>query len=174
MNGNVIGQALTAVSYPAYYSARLFKKKSSIIKMQCFSSSITVASFVALGSYDGVSSTIFSLVGNFVGGFVEKRKQLVKIACFIPLFLVMIAMYSADFQGISTIMIGASMFLNVFGIVFLNPQGIRICTMIGSVFYFLFQFLIGNYVGLVLEVGTFLINLVTLIKYKGAYKVEEV
>ena len=164
------GQILTVLSYGIYYFSRFLKEKKNIMLYDNVSKAVTILSFIFLKSYDGIATTIFTLVRNITGRAVINKKLKVKIISFIILLAVMVGMYSVKFAGIGTIAVGISMLFNLVGVIFLGPQGMRICTSCGSVFYIIFQLSIKNTAGGICEFVTLIVNLVSFIKYKKTDK----
>lgn len=162
----LIGQILTVISYLVYYISRFLKEKSNIILLGNISKIFTILSFIFLKSYDGIVSTIYSLVRDVCGRLLIKRDLIYKQLSFIVLTIVLVIISSFNFNGLSTLCVDTTMLLNTFGVLFLKPQGMRVMTMIGSLFYSAFQFSIGNIAGFICELGTLTVNFVSYMKYR--------
>ena len=78
----------------------------------------------------------------------------------------MFVMFLFDFSGISTIFIIICAFFNLFGVIFLDAQGVRLFGIIGSVFYNAFLFSIKNYAGSLCETICMLVMLISLLQYR--------
>ena len=78
-----------------------------------------------------------------------------KIITFFILLMLLILIYSFNFNGISTICVGICGVLNLYGTIMCNEQGLRIFGIIGSSFYAAFMFFTGNIVGTLCEIICF-------------------
>lgn len=88
------------------------------------------------------------------------------------MLILIIIMYSFNFNGISTICIGICAILNLYGTIMCNEQGIRIFGMIGSGFYTLFMLFTNNIVGTLCEIICFGVMLISYLKYKNNQEVK--
>ena len=76
-----------------------------------------------------------------------------------------IIMLGIKFNGVGTVCVFITMIANLVGVMFLNSQGMRVCTMCGSIFYVIFQITIQNYAGAIGESLTFVVNGVSFSLY---------
>lgn len=160
----IVGQIFTTISYLIYYISRFRKKKKDILIMDNISKFFTVLSFVFLKSYDGVSATVYTYIRNKVHNMVVGNKKRVIYAFWLLLFALII-MLGIKFNGIGTVCVFITMIANLIGVMFLNSQGMRVCTMCGSIFYVIFQITIQNYAGAIGESLTFVVNGVSFSLY---------
>ena len=83
------------------------------------------------------------------------------------MLILLVFIYSFDFQGISTICIAICGILNLYGVIMCNEQGIRLLGMIGSSFYMGFMIFTGNIVGFICEIICFIVMFTSYMKYKN-------
>lgn len=167
----IIGQILTLISYLIFWFSRFLKTKNNILLLDNISRIFEIIAFVVLGTYDGVKNTLYVILRNILGQATNKKDKKYKIITFSVMLILIVIMYSFNFNGISTICIGICAILNLYGTIMCNEQGIRIFGMIGSGFYTLFMLFTNNIVGTICEIICFAVMLISYLKYKK--KVEE-
>lgn len=160
MTFNLVGQILTFVSYFIYWLSRFRKTKRSILLVDNLSRLFTIASFICLGSLNGIQNTIYSGVRNIVGQRVTEKS---KYKAFVIMLIISILIYALSFNGWSTVIIFACALCNLYGVILCDEQGIRKWGIVGGFIYIGFQFLIANYIGCICE---FIGIIVTYISYK--------
>lgn len=165
--GFIVGQILTFISYLIFWISRFIKSKHKILLWDNISRVFAIISFIFLGTYDGIKNTLYVILRNVLGQFTNKKKKKYKLSALSITFILLIFIYSFDFQGISTICIAICGILNLYGVIMCNEQGIRLFGMIGSIFYMGFMVFTGNIVGFLCEIICFFVMLVSYIKYKN-------
>lgn len=166
MNYFLWGQILTLISYLIFWFSRFCKKKNDILLFDNISRCIAILSFIFLQTYDGIKNTIYVIFRNFFGQLTNKKSKTIKVFTLIMLLILLVLMYTFNYQGISTICIAICGILNLYGIIMCNEQGIRIAGMLGSLFYSGFMFFTGNITGTICEIICFFVMLISYIKYK--------
>ena len=166
MNYFLLGQVLTLISYLIFWISRFFKKKKDILLFDNISRFVAILAFIFLKTYDGIKNTFYVILRNIVGQIVNKKSKNSKTISFFIMLILLIVMYTFNFQGISTICIAICGILNLYGIIMCNEQGIRIFGMIGSLFYTGFMIFTGNIAGTICEVICFFVMLTSYIKYR--------
>lgn len=169
----IAGQILTFISYLFFWISRFIKRKHQILFWDNISRVIAILAFVFLGTYDGIKNTLFVILRNLLGQFTNKKKKQYKLITLFALFILLILIYGLDFHGLSTICIAICGLLNLFAVIMLNEQGMRLFGMIGSVFYMGFMFFSGNITGFICELIGFCVMTASFIKYgkKGDFHV---
>lgn len=161
-----IGQIMILVSYLIFWTSRTLKNKYYILLWHNISRVTAIISFFCMNHFDGVKNSAFVIVRNTLGQFLDRKNQTTKYIVFFIMLSILMLMYYFDFHGISTICIGMCGFVNLYGVLFCKEQGIRICGIIGSVFYTFFMGFTGNVVGVICELICITITLVSYLKYK--------
>ena len=162
----IFGQILTLISYLIFWYSRFKKDKKNILLLDNVSRIFAIVAFIFLGTYDGIKNTVFVILRNFLGQITDKKKTLYKITTFLLMLSILIIMYVANFNGISTICIAICGIANLYGTIMCNAQGIRIFGMIGSGFYTTFMILTGNTIGIICEIICFTVMLISFLKYR--------
>lgn len=162
----ILGQILTLISYLIFWVSRFMKKKKNILLLDNISRFFAIIAFYFLGTFDGIKNTLYVILRNTLGNITNKKENKYKIITFIIMLIILIIMYSINFDGISTACIAICGILNLYGVIICNEQGIRIFGMIGSLFYTAFLCFTGNIVGTICEIICFMVMLVSYIKYK--------
>lgn len=163
-----IGQILTLISYLVFWISRFKKNKNNILLWDNMSRIIAILAFIFLKTYDGIKNTVFVIARNTLGQITNKKSRNNKLITFIIMLIILILMYSLDFNGISTIYVAISGILNLCGVILCKEQGIRIFGMLGSIFYLLFMITTGNITGTICEIICFFIMLASYLTYKKA------
>ena len=161
------GQVLTFVSYFVFWISRFCKKKNDILLYDNISRVITIMAFLFLKTYDGIKNTIYVVFRNFAGQITNSKSKKIKILVLIIMTILLILMNLLNFQGISTICIAICGFLNLYGTIMCNEQGIRIFGMLGSLFYIGFMIFTGNITGTICESICFFVMIASYIKYRN-------
>lgn len=162
-----VGEILTLISYLVYWISRFIKSKNNILILDTISRVFAIIAFVFLGTYDGIKNTIYVILRNSLGQVTNKKSINAKIITFITMLMLLIVIYSFNFNGISTICIAISGILNLFGVIMCKEQGMRIFGMLGSSFYATFMFCTGNIVGTICEIIGFFMVLLSYLKYRN-------
>ena len=160
-----LGQLLILISYLIFWISRFMKEKNSILILDNISRIFAIIAFLFLKTYDGIKNTVYVILRNLLGQFTNVKSKKSKSIVFYTMLLVLILIYSFDFNGISTICIAICGIVNLYGVIMCNEQGIRICGMLGSFFYMAFMFFTYNITGLVCEIICFLVMFVSYFKY---------
>lgn len=162
----ILGMNLTVISYVIFWISRFCKNKKNMLLFDNISRILAILSFLILHTLDGVKNTIFVIIRNFFGQYLENKKFIYKFIVFCFLLITMFVMFLFDFSGISTIFIIICAFFNLFGVIFLDAQGVRLFGIIGSVFYNAFLFCTKNYAGSLCETICMFVMLISLLKYR--------
>ena len=162
----LLGQGLTLISYMVFWFSRFIKRKNNILLWDNVSRFLAIIAFVFLGTYDGIKNTIYVILRNVVGQITNNKSIKKKIVTFILMLILLITIYTINFNGISTISIAISGIFNLYGVIMCNEQGLRIFGMLGSAFYMIFMFVTGNIVGTICEVIGFFVLITSYFKYK--------
>ena len=160
----IIGQILTAISYIVYYISRFKKDKKDMLLWDNISVFFTLLSFVFLKSYEGASGTLYSYVRNKVQSLVKGNKKNERIGFWV-LLIVLLVILGVHFNGLFTLFLFLTNLFNLVGVMFFNPQGIRLCGVIASVCYLSFQIILNNYVGIICEIITMVVTLLSFVIY---------
>lgn len=166
----IIGQFLTFISYGIFWISRFLKKKKDILLLDNISRIFAIIAFVFLGTYDGIKNTLYVILRNFLGQVTNTKNKKSRIAIFTLMLIILILIYSINFNGISTICVAICGILNLYGVLMCNEQGIRIFGMLGSVFYMAFMIYTNNIVGSVCELICLFVMLASYIKYRNNNK----
>lgn len=166
----VLGQLLTLISYLVFWISRFIKSKNNILLWDNISRIFAIIAFICLNAYDGIKNTIYVILRNVLGQITNKKEQKYKIITFLSMLVVLVLMYSFNFNGMSTICIAICGILNLYGTIMCDEQGIRIFGMIGSAFYATFMLLTGNIIGNICEIICFIVMLISYLKYKNINK----
>lgn len=163
----IVGQFLTFISYGIFWISRFFRKKKDILLLDNISRIFAIISFAFLGTYDGIKNTIYVILRNFLGQVTNTKNKMNRISIFILMLIILVLIYSINFNGISTICVAICGILNLYGVLMCNEQGIRIFGMLGSAFYMAFMIYTNNIVGSICESICFFVMIVSYIKYKN-------
>lgn len=163
----IVGQFLTFISYGIFWISRFFRKKKDILLLDNISRIFAIISFAFLGTYDGIKNTIYVILRNFLGQVTNTKNKMNRISIFILMLIILVLIYSINFNGISTICVAICGILNLYGVLMCNEQGIRIFGMLGSAFYMAFMIYTNNIVGSICELICFFVMIVSYIKYKN-------
>lgn len=163
----ILGQVFTLISYLIFWISRFLKNKNNILLWDNISRLVAIVAFLFLGTYDGIKNTLYVILRNTLGQITNKKKKNYKIITFLIMFILLILIYSFNFNGISTICVGICGILNLYGTIMCDEQGIRIFGMIGSSFYTAFMFFTGNIVGTICEIICFVVMLSSYLKYRN-------
>lgn len=163
----IVGQFLTFISYGIFWISRFFRKKKDILLLDNISRIFAIISFAFLGTYDGIKNTIYVILRNFLGQVTNTKNKMNRISIFILMLIILVLIYSINFNGISTICVAICGILNLYGVLMCNEQGIRIFGMLGSAFYMAFMIYTNNIVGSICELICFFVMMVSYIKYKN-------
>lgn len=173
MTLNNIGQLLTLLSYIIFWVSRFFKSKNSILILDSASRIFTIASFLCLGSMNGIQNTLFVLVRNYCGQKVNSKSTNVKRVTFVVLLMALSIMYTIFFEGVSTVILYICAILNLIGVILCEEQGLRLFGLGGSLFYAIFLFMIGNTVGFICEVICAVVLISSYLIYRNKTNVKE-
>lgn len=165
--GFIAGQILTFISYLIFWISRFMKNKDKILLWNNISGVFAIISFIFLETYDGIKNALYVIFRNVLGQYTNKKKKHYKLLTFFIMLILLVLIYSFDFQGISTICIAISGILNLYGVIMCNEQGIRLFGMIGSIFYIGFMMFTGNIIGFICEIICFFVILTSYMKYKN-------
>ena len=165
--GFIVGQILTFISYLVFWISRFIKNKHKILLWDNVSRVFAIISFIFLGTYDGIKNTLYVILRNALGQFTDKKEKKYKLSVLFIMLILLVFIYSFDFQGISTICIAICGILNLYGVIMCNEQGIRLLGMIGSSFYMGFMIFTGNIVGFICEIICFIVMFTSYMKYKN-------
>lgn len=168
---NILGQLLTAVSYIIYWVSRFFKAKKSMLIADNLSRLIAIIAFICLDSINAIQNTVFCIVRNYLGTKVINSKRRIKIIVLILLFSCAMTMYVLSFKGIETVFIAICSTINMFGVIMLKEQGMRLATLSGSGFYASYLFLTANYTGFICELITLIVSFISWLKYHNKKEV---
>ncbi len=171
--GFIVGQILTFISYLIFWISRFIKNKHKILLWDNISRVFAIISFIFLGTYDGIKNTLYVILRNVLGQFTNKKKKKYKLSALFIMFILLVLIYSFDFNGISTICVAICGLFNLYGVIMCNEQGIRLWGMIGSIFYMGFMIFTGNIVGFLCEIICFFVMLASYIKYKKGVNTNE-
>lgn len=163
----IVGQFLTFISYGIFWISRFFLKKKDILLLDNISRIFAIIAFAFLGTYDGIKNTIYVILRNFLGQVTNTKNKMNRISIFILMLIILVLIYSINFNGISTICVAICGILNLYGVLMCNEQGIRIFGMLGSAFYTAFMIYTNNIVGSICELICFFVMMVSYIKYKN-------
>lgn len=163
----IVGQFLTFISYGIFWISRFFLKKKDILLLDNISRIFAIIAFAFLGTYDGIKNTIYVILRNFLGQVTNTKNKMNRISIFILMLIILVLIYSINFNGISTICVAICGILNLYGVLMCNEQGIRIFGMLGSAFYMAFMIYTNNIVGSICELICFFVMMVSYIKYKN-------
>lgn len=164
----IIGQILTLLSYLVFWISRFEKTKKKMLLGDNISRIIAILAFLSLKTYDGLKNTIYVIFRNILGEKAKEKQT--KIIALVIMLLILVFMYTIDFNGISTICIGICGILNLYGTIMGDEQEIRIFGMIGSGFYTMFMLFTSNIMGVICEIICFVAMLVSYKKYKKIIK----
>lgn len=163
----LVGEILTLISYLVYWVSRFIKSKNNILILDTISRVFAILAFAFLGTYDGIKNTMYVILRNSLGQVTNKKSIKTKFITFIAMLILLIVIYSFNFNGISTISIAISGILNLIGVIMCKEQGMRIFGMLGSSFYAAFMFSTGNVIGTICEIIGFFMLLLSYLKYRN-------
>ena len=161
----IIGYTLTILGYVSYWISRFLRKKSNMMIWNSISSGFFMFSHFMFHSFNGVVSSLLVVCRGFAVNYKEKKQS----RCIMLFVLFIIAFTSSAilfWQGWASVCLTICMYLNLIINWFGNAQRVRFLTCIASIFYMVFLFCIGNYVGIFLEGTVIATNLGGYIKYK--------
>lgn len=162
----LVAQIIIGLNYLVFWISRFAKEKKNIIILDSIAKLLTIFGFLLMHKYNGIENAVFSGIRNTIAGVVIKKNLKVRILVFIIFFTIMTSVFLLDFQGIATICVLITATLNAFGTILLKPQGIRLMSVIGSAFYAGFQLFSHVYFGVFCELITFIVSLVSFLKYR--------
>ena len=164
---NILGQALTFISYAVFWFSRFFDNKKKLLIYDNISRIVAIISFISLGSLNGVQNTLFVIVRNYCGQITDKKSVKIKGITFVLLLITLVIMYAISFNGILTIALFICSVLNLIGVIFCNEQGIRLFGLSGGLFYAMFLFMIHNYIGFICEIIGVIVIFSSYLMYKN-------
>ena len=162
---NIIGQILTFLSYIVFWVSRFKKEKKNMLLYDSISRLFAATAFIILKTYAGVKNIVYVLVRNTVGNRVKNKSLKTKLLSFFILLIILFLMYIFDYKDVSIICIAMCGIVNLYGVIMCNEQGMRLCGMVGSIFYTVFMFTSGNTIGGICEIICFIVILLSYVKY---------
>ncbi len=161
----ILGYIFTLLGYISYWVGRFFKKKSIMMLTNSLSSFFYILSFLCFGSYNGVSNSVLVVLRGLCVNLKDKLNK--KMYWLYSLFVIGFITNAIIFwQGFASIFATICMLINITANWFFDSQKLRLSTCIASIFYMLFLFCIGNYVGISLETTIILSNLISFFKFR--------
>lgn len=161
----IIGQLLTAISYIIYWVSRYFKTKKSMLVADNISRVVAIIAFICLDCINAIQSTIICIIRNYLGTKVIKSSKVIKLITCLGLLLVSGVLFIISFRGIETILVAICSSVNIYGVIMLKEQNMRLASLCGSGFYASYLFVTGNYTGFICEIVTAFVVLTSWIKY---------
>lgn len=169
----ILGEVFTFVSYLIYWISVFKKEKKNMLLYDNLCKIFTILAFIVLKTYDGIANTVLSIIRNIIGNKIKDKNKKTKIFAFCIILIIMGILYAISFSGISTIFVAICAIFNLYGVIMCNEQGLRICGMLGSIFYFCFMIAAKNYTGAACEAITFISTFLSFIKYRNSYNEEK-
>lgn len=163
----ILGQILIGSNYLVLWISRFAKKKKLLIFLDNISKILTIFGFLCLKNYNGIENAVFSFIRNFSADKVIKQSTKIKTIVLAAFIATIIFVYMLDYNGISTICILITGCLNAYGVIMLDSQGIRITSIIGSIFYLCFNIFSGIIIGAILEAIYVIITLLSFLIYRN-------
>lgn len=94
-----VGEILTLISYLVYWKSRFIKSKNNILILDKISRIFAIIAFAFLGTYDGIKNTMYVILRNSLGKVTNKKSINTKIITFIAMLMLLIIIYSFNFNG---------------------------------------------------------------------------
>lgn len=156
--------------YVLYYASRYCKEKQNIVKAEAFSKVLMSISFIFLGSLSGVMSNLITMVRSVLIYAKEKRKETTSsrrffTAAYIVVLVVCLLCGVITYKNIFSTFSYVAAVITTTATWFGNPQQIRRWCAIAGMFYLVFQISCGNVAGILFELGTITMSLLSYIKY---------
>ena len=155
----LLSQCFILIGYCIFFISRFKKNKDSILLADSFSRGGFLIGYALLGSVNGIEHTFYGIVRNIVGELLVGTKNV-----FLVMLLLLIVMYGESFDGITTIALIMSGIINLYCIVFLDVQGIRLGTVFASICNIVAFIMIGSYVSVIGEVLCGVVGIVSFVR----------
>ena len=161
----IIGNIISFIGFTVDYIFTLkFNKKSTIIKGNCLSTSISIVAYTFLKAYDGIVNCIITLIRLITIYLKDKYNKKWNF-----LFFVFIALYSLTFlcyAGIQTIILFTSTMCNFIPKwLSKDMQKIRIGGILSIILIIIYDVMIHNYMVIIVQVLNVIVFTIALIKW---------
>ena len=159
-----LGYFFTVLNYVCFCLSRFMKQKKMMLLLELVAKIITAFALYCFGSLSGAYAFIASVFVLIAANLKERfQKKWLWIFVLFQLLYLLILYYT--FAGLSSILIVASISVNLFCVWWLPPQQMRSYGVLNSVLYLAYQISIKNWAGL-LEIMVIVSNVVAYMKYK--------
>lgn len=125
-----------------------------------------ITGYILLDSINSIEHTVYGIIRNVIGQVLGLKRKEHKIWGFLILLLFLFIMYGMSFNGASTIMFMISGIINLFAVMFLKEQGIRIGTTLAAVCNITAFLIVGSYASIAGETICGIMGVLSFIKNK--------
>ena len=160
----ILGYLFTVLNYGFYCASRFCKKKEQMLLLDLMSKLAFVVGLVFMGSLSGAYSMIVNFV-YIIFANIKERKQYKWPVLFWLFQLLLVAVLLISFDGISSILVFATVSVNLVAVWWLPPQKMRAVGLVCNVFTLLYHVSLQNWAG-ACELIVAASNLVSLLKYR--------
>ena len=148
----LISQGFILVGYCIFIFSRVCKNKDKILLTDNISRATLLIGYILFGSINGIENAVYSILRNIIGKMLEQKSKTFQMIEFVVMSILLIVMYSLSFDGVPTVMFILFGLINLFAVVFLNAQGIRLGTVLATICAMIAYLLIGSYASVAGEV----------------------
>ena len=182
---NIPAQIVMLLAFAVMTSSFWCKKRENILKFQIVSSALFVVQYVLLGAYTGAVLNAVSIARavifakkneNSISSESKGKKVSINWSSNVVLYIfiaVFVVLSVITWDGIVSIYAFIATLVFTIGLWADKPQNIRLSSNIASVFWWLYNFSTGGYVGCVTEIILFTSNTVALYKNRENKKVAQ-
>ncbi len=159
-----ISQGFILIGYSVFIISRFRKNKKNILITDNLSRICSIIGYILLKSVNSIEHTLYGIIRNIVGQKLMNCQRNAKLAGFTIMMILLVVMYGAAFTGISTIMFCLSGLINLFAVIFLHEQGIRMGTVLAAICNIIAFSVIHSYASIIGEAICGSMGLVSFIK----------
>ena len=160
----ILAYILTVLDYVLYCLSRFMKQKAAILALDLVAKICTATALYCLSSLSGAYIYLITIPMLITANIKERlhKEWLCGYIAFQTLYIVVLY---TTYAGISSLLVVLAASIKLLSVWFLSPQKMRLLDALNSLTFLSFQISIRNWAGL-LEVGAFLSNVISFIKYK--------
>lgn len=159
-----LSQAFIIVEYSVFLVSRYQKDKKNILIADNLSQISFILGYLFLRSANSVEHTIYGILRNIVGQKLLNSTRKTKIMYFIVMLILLCVMYGVTFSGCSTILFVISGIINLFAVIFLSEQGIRMGTALAALCNITAFLMLESYASILGEITCGMIGLMSFRK----------
>lgn len=157
-------QVFIIIGYLVFFISRFKKNKKSILITDNISRICFIIGYFLFHSVNSIQHTVYGIARNIIGQALLTSKKVYKVLGFGMMLIVLCVMYGISFNGISTLMFILSGLINLFAIIFLKEQGIRLGTVFAAICNIVAFVIIGSYASIIGEILCAIIGIISFVK----------